>query len=208
MDYFGTLSRDRILAILRGEDANSVIEAAQVLAAAGMQVIEVTFTVPQAPMVISRLREQLPDHFIGAGTLTTPRDVADAVSAGAQFLVTPGTTPRLADALGASGLPFLPGVLTPSEMMTAYAVGARAVKLFPATTVGTGYIQHLRGPFPDVQIVPSGGVALREVRNWLERGALAVGLSSALCSAQDAASRSWNVVRQRLSELTAELEPV
>lgn len=197
MELRKVLEAQRVLAVLRGDDPAGVVSAAEVLADAGIGAIEVTWTVPDAARAVAQLRERLPDHLVGAGTLTSPRDVAVAVDAGAQFVVSPGSPPPLLDALLGSGVPALPGVLTPGEVVAAVAAGASAVKLFPAGTVGPAYLAQLRGPFPGVDVVPTGGIDVSAVTEWLAHGALAVGLSTALCSAADIRRQDWGSVARR-----------
>jgi 2-dehydro-3-deoxyphosphogluconate aldolase / (4S)-4-hydroxy-2-oxoglutarate aldolase len=191
------LGTQRVLAVLRGDDVAGVVAAAEVLAGAGIGAIEVTWTVPDAEEAVTVLRERLPGSLIGAGTLTTPREVAAAVGAGAQFVVSPGSPPALLEAMLGAGVPALPGVLTPSEVMAATAAGATAVKLFPAGTVGPAYVGQLRGPFPALDVVPTGGIDVAAVGDWIARGALAVGLSTALCSHEDVRRRDWGPVEAR-----------
>lgn len=197
MELHELLETQRVLAVLRGDDAAGVVAAAEILAGAGIGAIEVTWTVPDAERAVTTLRERLPDLLIGAGTMTTPREVARAVGAGAQFVVSPGSPAALLDAMLGCGVPALPGVLTPGEVVTATAAGATAVKLFPAGTFGPAYLGQLRGPFPQLEVVPTGGIDVESVGDWIARGALAVGLSTALCSPRDIARRDWGPVVDR-----------
>ncbi len=197
MELHEVLEAQRVLAVLRGNDATGVVAAAEVLAGAGIGAVEVTWTVPDAERAISALRERLPDRLIGAGTVTTPREVARAVAAGAQFVVSPGSPAELLDAMLGCGVPALPGVLTPGEVVAATAAGATAVKLFPAGTFGPAYLGQLRGPFPELQVVPTGGIDVPSIGDWIARGALAVGLSTALCSPRDISRRDWGPVVDR-----------
>lgn len=196
-DLRQALRRHRLVAVLRGDEPVGVLRAGEVLAEAGVAVIEVTFTVPEASKVIRALRKRLPDQLVGAGTVATPVDVAAAVDSGAQFVVSPGTSPALLEAMLGCGVPALPGVLTPGEVLTARAAGAPAVKLFPAAAVGCGYLAQLFGPFPDLEVVPTGGIGLDDVKGWLGHGALAVGLSTALCSPADIRRHDWEAVTKR-----------
>lgn len=191
------LEAQRVLAVLRGDDVEGVVAAAEVLAGAGIGAIEVTWTVPDAERAVTTLRERLPDQLIGAGTLTTPGQVARAVAAGAQFVVSPGSPAELLDAMLGCGVPALPGVLTPGEVVAATAAGATAVKLFPASAFGPAYLGQLHGPFPRLRVVPTGGIDVASVPDWIARGALAVGLSTALCSQRDISRRDWGPVEDR-----------
>jgi 2-dehydro-3-deoxyphosphogluconate aldolase/(4S)-4-hydroxy-2-oxoglutarate aldolase len=181
MDLPALLRERRLLAIVRGRHAASVLETVLVLAREGVGLIEVSLTSANALEVISRARTQLgPDAALGAGTVLTARDARDAHAAGAGFIVTPG----LGDAVAAArdlGLPTIAGALTPTEVIAARAAGADAVKLFPASAMGgPEYLRALRAPFPDVPFVPVGGVDAPAFRRYLELGALAVGVGSPL----------------------------
>jgi 2-dehydro-3-deoxyphosphogluconate aldolase/(4S)-4-hydroxy-2-oxoglutarate aldolase len=123
------------------------------------------------------------DVVVGAGTIRDRDQLDAAVAAGADFLVTPHLDPRLLEAMLATGVPVLPGVMTPSEVAAALDAGAQAVKLFPASTVGPRHLRALRGPFPDLPVVPTGGIGAADVRSWLDAGALAIGAGSELCPA-------------------------
>lgn len=169
------------IAVLRGPSAAHARLVGELLLEAGFAALEVTFTVPRAPEVIAHLRRRAGDgRLVGAGTITEAQHAHLAVDAGAQFLVSPGFEPELWDTMASTGLPALPGVLTPSEVLRALRAGATAVKLFPASVVGPGYLAALRGPFPGVTFVPTGGLTAASMTAWLEAGALAVGLGGAL----------------------------
>ena len=181
MDLLALLRERRLLAIVRGRRAASVLETVLTLAREGVGLIEVSLTSDQALDVISRARAELgPQTALGAGTVLTADDARDVRAAGADFVVTPG----FADAVGAArglGLPTLVGALTPSEVIAAQAAGADAVKLFPASALGgPDYLRALRAPFPDVPFVPVGGVDAESGRSHLKYGAVGIGVGSPL----------------------------
>jgi 2-dehydro-3-deoxyphosphogluconate aldolase / (4S)-4-hydroxy-2-oxoglutarate aldolase len=183
----------RVIAVLRTPDAESAVRAAEALAAGGVRAIELTFTTPGAAEAVRRARELLPgDVVVGAGTIRDRAQLDAALDAGAEFLVTPHLDRELLDAMLASGRLALPGTLTPTEVAGALAAGAEAVKLFPASVVGPSYVKALRGPFPDLQVVPTGGIGPADVRPWLDAGALAVGAGGELCPARLVADGRWD----------------
>lgn len=200
------LARHRVLAVLRADNANAALEAANVLIDAGVGAVEVTFTVPNAAEVIDHLARSRPEALVGAGTVTSPAHVQEAVDAGAAFLVSPGASPALLGAMIASGLPSVPGTFTASEMMTAHSAGAAAVKLFPAGALGPAHLDQLRGPLPNLAVVPSGGIGIEDVPVWLAHGALAVGLGS-LATPADIAARDWPAVRAKAARVSALMPP-
>ena len=170
-----------LLAVVRGESRRAALEVVGALIEGGVLGIEITFTTPEAVRVIRDLDEEYGDSILlGAGTVTTDEQVEQAAEAGASFLVSPGSDPKLLPAMLGTGLLVLPGVLTPSEVMLARRLGAQAVKLFPGSSGGTSYLKALRGPFPDVPFVPTGGVSLENINDWFAVGAFAVGAGGAL----------------------------
>ena len=170
-----------LLAVVRGESRRAALEVVGALIEGGVLGIEITFTTPEAVRVIRDLDEEYGDSILlGAGTVTTDEQVERAAEAGASFLVSPGSDPKLLPAMLGTGLLVLPGILTPSEVMLARRLGAQAVKLFPGSSGGTSYLRALRGPFPDVRFVPTGGVSLENINDWFAAGAFAVGAGGAL----------------------------
>lgn len=172
-----------VVAVLRGPDPESTIRAVDALVAGGVTGIEVTYSTPDAPRVIATVRARHGDAIaLGAGTLTRPEQAVEAVDAGASFLVSPGTRPALAAAMTATGAVCMFGALTPSEVMLALELGADVVKIFPASLGGPAYLKALRGPFGDAALMPTGGVSVDNVGEWVAAGVVAVGAGGELCS--------------------------
>ncbi|MFF4960335.1 bifunctional 4-hydroxy-2-oxoglutarate aldolase/2-dehydro-3-deoxy-phosphogluconate aldolase [Streptomyces sp. NPDC001222] len=181
MELQAALAARRLVAIVRGSDADAALRTVLTLAEEGIDLIEVSLTGTDALTVIERAREALgPDRSLGAGTVLTADDARAAHRAGAAFVVTPG----LGAGVGAArelGMPVLAGVLTPTEIVTARALGVSALKIFPAAQAGgPAYLKALRGPFPDAPFVPVGGVDADAARAYLAAGAIAVGVGSPL----------------------------
>jgi 2-dehydro-3-deoxyphosphogluconate aldolase/(4S)-4-hydroxy-2-oxoglutarate aldolase len=177
VSFSTALADQRLVAIVRGGDARAAV---RILFEAGVRLVEVSLTSPDALEVITDLAVEAPeDGWLGVGTIRTPADVDDALAAGATFAVSPATTGAVRASV-AAGLPVLAGVLTPTEVETALGFGADAVKLFPASLGGVDYLKALRAPFPDVPFVPVGGVGLVEAVAYLDAGAVAVGVGSPL----------------------------
>jgi 2-dehydro-3-deoxyphosphogluconate aldolase/(4S)-4-hydroxy-2-oxoglutarate aldolase len=174
-----TLAGVPVVAILRARAAGRLVAAAEVIADAGIRAVEFPLTTPGALDAVQELRARRPELLIGAGTVVTPADVADAAAAGAQFLVAPCTRPDALAAAATRGLAMMPGAFTATELQLAREHGAEVVKLFPAT-LGPGYVRALRDPFPEIRLVPTGGVGLDAVPDFLRAGAFAVGLGSPL----------------------------
>lgn len=174
-----------VLAVLRAPDPAGAERAVEALIGGGVTGIEVTYSTPDAAAVISTLRKAYGDAVVGAGTVTTTGQAAEAAEAGAQFLVSPGIDEEVVAAMLATGLPTMAGALTPTEVMAATRLGVDVVKIFPGSLVGPSYLRSLRGPFPDVPLMPTGGVSASNVADWLAAGAVAVGVGSELASAAD-----------------------
>lgn len=167
-----------IVAVVRAATPALAVTASRALADGGVTAIEVTYTVPDAAEAIAELArdERL---LVGAGTITTEEQAREAVSAGARYLVSPHRCDAALDVAEEAGIPALPGVFTPSEVFAA-AARSRLLKLFPANVGGIGLLKSLRGPFPDFSFVPSGGVSVDNLGDWLAAGAVAVSAGSSL----------------------------
>jgi 2-dehydro-3-deoxyphosphogluconate aldolase/(4S)-4-hydroxy-2-oxoglutarate aldolase len=169
---------ERLMPIIRSDDAAKAAAIGITLIDAGYGVLEVSLTTPNAPQVIAELCSHGGAE-IGAGTVLTVEDVKIAADAGATFIVTPAVTPSISEAVAAD-LPVLAGALTPTEILAALDAGATAVKLFPAEMGGPAYFSALRAPLPHVPLIPVGGVSLESGRDFLNRGAIALGVGSPL----------------------------
>jgi 2-dehydro-3-deoxyphosphogluconate aldolase/(4S)-4-hydroxy-2-oxoglutarate aldolase len=172
------LEDDRVLAILRYREPCDLGAVVDALRAGGIRSIEVTADTPGALDEVGRARRE--GTPIGAGTIRAVEEARAFADAGAGFLVSPGLDPEIVREGLERGVPTIPGVLSPTEIMAAVAAGANLVKLFPASLGGPGHLASLRGPFPDVRFVPTGGIAVSDVPTWLEAGADCVGLGSSL----------------------------
>lgn len=175
------LVQNPVIAVLRASKADDYGEVIEVLAANGVRSIELTLSTPGTfealPALLARFGS---DVEIGLGTIVTPDQVLHAIDLGVGYLVTPIVRQEVIALAVAAGVPIYPGGLTPTELFTAWEAGATAVKVFPAETVGPQYGEHLRGPFPELQFVPSGGIGLDTVAAWLGAGAVAVSLGGPL----------------------------
>lgn len=171
--------------VIRTASAEWAEELAEILIAAGLEVVEITFTVPNAPAVIDRLRTRFPAVLIGAGTVTGAAAAEQAVGAGAQFLLSPSLSPGMVAVAHRHGALAVPGAYTPTEVLAALEGGAELIKIFPAEVGGPAHIRALRGPFPEARFLPTGGVRPDNVAEWFAAGAAAVGIGSALVGPAD-----------------------
>jgi 2-dehydro-3-deoxyphosphogluconate aldolase/(4S)-4-hydroxy-2-oxoglutarate aldolase len=166
---------------VRATSIDTLPNVVSVLIENGITVIELTLTTPDAIRSMTELRSVWSDRaLIGMGTVTTKGQARDSIAAGAQFLVTPITVPEIANISSEAGVPILMGAFSPTEVATAWDSGATAVKVFPASQVGPSYLRELRGPFPEIVTMPSGGVTIDDIPAWLSAGASAVSLGGSL----------------------------
>jgi 2-dehydro-3-deoxyphosphogluconate aldolase/(4S)-4-hydroxy-2-oxoglutarate aldolase len=181
------LEQGPVLAIVRYRTGGNVWAALEVLADAGIPLLEVTVDTPGALDAVRTAADA--GTTIGVGTVTTPDQVRSSRDAGASFVVSPGCLPDVIGTALDVGIEPIPGILSATELQTALRAGASAVKVFPAAPVGgPGYIRALRGPFPDVPMLPTGGIEPQDVPGYLDAGAICVGLGSILVGADPPAS--------------------
>lgn len=174
------LGASRLLAVARGGEPERAVEVLAALAEEGVSVAEVSLSDPRGLRALAAAARALGSHvLLGAGTVLTAEQVALAADAGARFIVTPAVVAEVAAACADARLPLIPGAFTPTEVAAA-APSAAAVKVFPAEPAGAAHVAALAGPFPDVPLVPVGGIGPEEARAHLEAGALAVGVGSPL----------------------------
>src|SRR5262245_50574760 len=192
------ISEPRVIAILRGDYSSITEEIVSVMFDAGLTAVEVTFNSPNVLDSIKRLSLRFGDRMaIGAGTVLDVAEVRAATDAGAQFIVSPNLNSAVIRETKMLGLSSLPGCFTPTEVIAALDAGADAVKLFPASALGAGFVKDLRGPLPDVRVVPTGGITSGAAREYFAAGAWAVGVGSELVSKDVFATGGLERLRDR-----------
>ncbi|PZR69417.1 MAG: 2-dehydro-3-deoxyphosphogluconate aldolase [Candidatus Dormiibacter spiritus] len=193
----------RVIAIGRGLEPDSVQAVAQALVAGGIRAFELTLNSQDALPAIEALRQRYsePELLIGAGTVLDRQTAAKAVASGASFLVMPHVDDELIAWCADRGIPAFPGGCTPTEIIQAWRAGAAAVKLFPASTTGTDFVREMRGPLPEIPLIPTGGVTLETAGELIAAGAVAVAMGGWLTGARDP-----GVIRRRATELVASLQ--
>ena len=190
------LLAERVVAVARGHDPDAAQRVAAAIQAGGLGVLEVTMDSPGALESISSLSRG--ELVVGAGTVRTVRDANAAISSGAQFVVSPHLDQRIVAAAVEARVPVIPGAFTPSEIATAWEMGATAVKLFPASLGGPPLIRALRGPLGDIPLLPTGGVTLKNAPEYLAMGAVAVGVGGWLTGDSD-----YELMRARAGQIAA-----
>lgn len=193
------ITQGRVIAIGRGLDPKTVPAIAEALVDGGVGAFEITMNSAAALAVISDLvgRHSEADLLIGAGTVLDLEQAAQAVAAGARFLVMPHCDPEIVRWAAARNIPCFPGAFTPTEALVAWRAGAAAVKLFPASAVGPTFVRELRGPLAAIPLVPTGGVSVENAPAFIAAGAVAVGIGSWLTGGGDPIR-----VRQRARAVT------
>ncbi|MCD5391041.1 bifunctional 4-hydroxy-2-oxoglutarate aldolase/2-dehydro-3-deoxy-phosphogluconate aldolase [candidate division NPL-UPA2 bacterium] len=175
------ITRCGIIAVIRGKEKDKVLKAIQAVSQGGINVIEVTFTIPGAAKIIKELAATMSDKIIlGAGTVINPEMAKEAVEAGSTFLVSPNINLEVIEMGKEAGFVLIPGALSPTEIVTAWQAGADMVKIFPANLFGPRYLKDIKGPLPRVPLVPTGGVNLNTARDFLKAGAACLGVGGAL----------------------------
>jgi 2-dehydro-3-deoxyphosphogluconate aldolase/(4S)-4-hydroxy-2-oxoglutarate aldolase len=169
------------VAVIRLADARRLRNVLAAISAGGVRCLEITMTVPGAVKVIEEVAATAPPGvLVGAGTVTDPVTAAAVMDAGARFVVGPVLSLPVIEAVQQRGCVAIPGCFSPTEILTAWRAGADIVKIFPATSLGPRYIKDLHGPFPELRLMPTGGVSLGNVGQWIKDGAFAVGVGTDL----------------------------
>lgn len=179
------IEQSGVVAVIRLRDGKRLRGVVDALIDGGVRAMEVTMTVPGAVGLIEQLARDLPEGFIlGAGTVLDPETARQVILAGAQFLVSPVLSLPTIELAHRYDVAIMPGCLTPTEILAGWQAGADAIKVFPATTFGPGYIKDVKAPLPQVKLLPTGGVSLTNAGEWIKAGACAVGVGSALLDAR------------------------
>jgi len=197
-----TLRADRALTVVRAARIDDPPSLCAALTAGGIRAVEFTFTTPGVERVIAQAAASAREHgaLVGAGTVRNRADAEAAIEAGAAFLVTPGIDQGVSDAAREASVPVLLGAFTPTEAMRALDLGAAAVKIFPASRLGAGYLRDLDGPFPGARWIPSGGLTALNAAEWTRAGALAATAGSSVVPAQDVEGEAWESITRKARE--------
>lgn len=179
------LKKNYIFAVIRGKSSDDAIEISKHSVLGGIKNIEVTYTTPDATKAISELKtfySSESEVVIGAGTIMTVELAKEAISAGAEFLVSPHFDANIQKFAHEAQIEYFPGCATTTEIVQAMNGGANIIKLFPGGVLGPSFIKDIHGPIPNVNLMPSGGVSLANIKEWKDKGAVAVGVGSALAA--------------------------
>jgi len=191
------LREQRLIAVIRAPSPAAALGAARAVAAGGVKLVEITFTVPEAPRVMAELAPQA-DLVVGAGTVLTAAQARDALAAGARFIIAPNLSREVAAEAVRAGVMFCPGAYTTTEILAAREAGAHVVKVYPVGVAGgPPYIRVIRDPLPDVPMLAAGGTTLDNVVPFLEAGCVGVGLGASLADPALAAAGRFDEITRR-----------
>jgi 2-dehydro-3-deoxyphosphogluconate aldolase/(4S)-4-hydroxy-2-oxoglutarate aldolase len=205
MQIFSSIIEIGLVPIVRVSSAESAFQAIEAIHRGGVRAAEITMTVPGAVRVLEKLADRFGDAMIlGAGTVLDPETARACMLAGAQFFVTPALNLATIEIAKRYSKAIFPGALTPTEVLTAWEAGADAIKIFPCSAVGgPKYIKALKAPFPQIQMIPTGGVNLLTVGDFLKAGACAVAVGSELVDTQTVEQGRFDVIEERARQYLA-----
>jgi 2-dehydro-3-deoxyphosphogluconate aldolase / (4S)-4-hydroxy-2-oxoglutarate aldolase len=198
-----------IVAVVRSPDSRQLVEVVRALADGGVSVVEITMSVPGALDVVRQVREALGDRvLLGAGTVLDPETARAALLAGAEYLVAPTVNRDVIRLCRRYDKLVMPGAFTPTEILTAWEAGADVVKVFPAEVVGPPFFKALRGPLPQVRLMPTGGVDLTTAAAFLRAGACCLGVGGQLVEPKAVAERNFDRIRDLARQYVAVVQQV
>ena len=193
-----------IVAVVRAETGDQLVKVVGALAEGGVTAAEITFTVPDAIDVIRQVRRELGDAVVlGAGTVLDPETARAALLAGAEYIVSPTVNLEVIRLCRRYDAVVMPGALTPTEVLSAWEAGADVVKVFPATALGPQFFKDIRGPLPQIKMMPTGGVSLTNAGDWITAGAVAVGVGTALLDPKAIAENRFEVIADNARTVVA-----
>ena len=207
-DILQEIKRIAIVPVVRTKDAESAVRAVEAISEGGIPCAEITMTVAGAITALERVADRFGDKLLlGAGTVLDPETARACMLAGANFFVTPALNVETIEVAKRYSKPIFPGALTPTEVLTAWQAGADGIKVFPCSAVGGAkYIKALKGPFPDIEFVPTGGVNLDTITGFLEVGCCAVGVGSELVDGKTVEEGKYEVFTERARQMRAKVE--
>jgi len=186
------LLKRKAVAVLRVKETEKLKKVIEAIYAGGISVIEITMSVPNACELIERMTAEVdPNIIIGVGTILDKATAEKAIKAGAKFVVSPVFKKEIIEISQNNNLPVMPGCFTPSEIQSAYEMGADIIKVFPADVVGMPFFKAILAPMPHLKLMPTGGVSLTNAGDWIKAGACAVGLGSALVDSKAIAEENY-----------------
>jgi 2-dehydro-3-deoxyphosphogluconate aldolase/(4S)-4-hydroxy-2-oxoglutarate aldolase len=193
-DALARIKTEKLVAIIRADSSNGLLDCARALAAGGLTSIELTMTTPGAIAMLEQAAAEFPDFLFGLGTVLDAETARAGILAGAKFIVTPALRPDVITMCRRYRVPVFAGALTPTEILSAWETGADAVKVFPAEFFGPAYIKSVKAPLPQIDLVPTGGVTPDTIGEFLKAGATACAAGSALVDGKSLKEKNWAAI--------------
>jgi 2-dehydro-3-deoxyphosphogluconate aldolase / (4S)-4-hydroxy-2-oxoglutarate aldolase len=194
---------EKVVALIRADSPDGLLDCAKALAEGGLTSIELTMTTPGAIRMLEKASSELPDFLFGLGTVLDPETARAGILAGAKFIVTPALRPEVITLCRRYSIPVFCGAFTPSEIITAWEAGADCAKIFPAEFFGPAYIKSVKAPFPQVEVMPTGGVNAENVGEFLKAGAFATAAGSSLVEAKALKEKNWAAITAKAKAFAA-----
>jgi 2-dehydro-3-deoxyphosphogluconate aldolase/(4S)-4-hydroxy-2-oxoglutarate aldolase len=194
---------EKVIALIRAESPDGLLDCAKALAAGGLTSIELTMTTPGAIRMLEKATAELPDFLFGLGTVLDAETARAGILAGAKFVVTPGVRLDVIETCKRYSVPIFCGAFTPTEIITVWEAGADAAKIFPAEFFGPNYIKSVKAPLPQVEMVPTGGVNETNVGDFIKAGAFAVAAGSSLVDGKAFKERNWGAITAKAKAFAA-----
>jgi 2-dehydro-3-deoxyphosphogluconate aldolase / (4S)-4-hydroxy-2-oxoglutarate aldolase len=198
MDVLSTIKQEKMVAIIRGSQPGDALAISKALYKGGVRAIEITLNSPGALTSIEIIRSELGDDLaVGAGTVLDPESARSALLAGAQFILSPSLNTETIKMTKRYGAVSIPGAFTPTEILQAYEEGGDIIKVFPASSLGPDYVKDVHGPLPQIPLLPTGGIDLSNIADYIAKGAAGVGLGSSLVNTKESVTDAY---LQKLTE--------
>jgi 2-dehydro-3-deoxyphosphogluconate aldolase/(4S)-4-hydroxy-2-oxoglutarate aldolase len=205
-NWLSLVSKYRLIAVIRANRLSEGIKMAHAAAQGGIKLIEITWNSDQPLALINRLRAELSDCYIGVGTILSTKQLHEAIDAGIQFAFSPHFAPELIDLAHNHNIPFIPGALSPTEIINAFNYGAKTVKVFPVQVLGgVNYLKNILAPLPELKLIPTGGIKLDNAADFINNGAVAVGLSTDLFPPHLVIEQDWETIQLRAQRIQLQL---
>jgi 2-dehydro-3-deoxyphosphogluconate aldolase / (4S)-4-hydroxy-2-oxoglutarate aldolase len=200
-DVMGRIREVGIVPVVRAQSADEALQVVEAIREGGVPLLEITMTVPGALAVIEKVADRFPDVLVGAGTVLDPETARACILAGARFVVSPSLNLATIETCRRYSVPVMPGALTPTEVLTAWTAGADVVKVFPCGALGgASYLKSLKAPLPQIEMIPTGGVSVKTAADFIQAGALALGVGADLVDTKAIREGNTRVVVERARE--------
>jgi len=202
------IKAEKVIALIRADNPDGLLDCAKALADGGLTSIELTMTTPGAIRMLEKATAELPNFLFGLGTVLDAETARAGILAGAKFIVTPALRPDVITLCRRYSVPVFSGAFTPTEILAAWEAGADAAKVFPAEFFGPAYIKSIKGPFPHIDLLPTGGVTPETVGEYIRVGAFATAAGSSLVEAQALKDKNWAAITARAKAFVAAVAAV